>query len=126
VPRRRASIERVWLNLVSARRAKRKHPARRSLAGAPDAQIRHLSAYMQRAYVAKVFGFVGHFCKSPEHLGSTEIRTYLIHLTRERCLSASSIIVTVSALLFFYTVTAVALFPTRGNELLLSVNIAAG
>src|SRR5271157_5307594 len=32
-------------------------------------------------------------------------RVYLLHLTRERRLAASSIIVTVSALRFFYTVT---------------------
>ena len=38
-------------------------------------------------------------------LGPAEIRTYLLHLTRERRLAASSIIVTVSALRFFYTVT---------------------
>jgi integrase/recombinase XerD len=50
-------------------------------------------------------GFACHFRKSPEHLGPTEIRTYLIHLTQERCLSTSSIIVTVSALRFFYAVT---------------------
>ena len=70
-----------------------------------DMQIRHLSAHTQRAYVAKVFGLACHFRKSPEHLGPTEIRTYLIHLTQERCLSTSSIVVTVAALRFFYTVT---------------------
>jgi integrase/recombinase XerD len=70
-----------------------------------DMQIRNLSAHTQRAYVSKVCQFACHFHKSPEHLGSTEIRTYLIHLTQERGLSASSIIVTVSALRFFYTVT---------------------
>jgi len=70
-----------------------------------DMQIRNLSAHTQRAYVAKVFHFACYFHKSPEHLGPSEIRTYLIHLTQERCLSASSIIVTVSALRFFYTVT---------------------
>jgi len=36
---------------------------------------------------------------------AAEIRTYLIHLTKERGLAASSIIVTVSALRFFFTVT---------------------
>src|ERR1700687_3585898 len=70
-----------------------------------DMQIRNLSAHTQRAYIAKVFGFACHFRKSPEHLGPTDIRKYLIHLTQERCLSTSSIIVTVSALRFFYTVT---------------------
>jgi integrase/recombinase XerD len=46
-----------------------------------DMQIRNLSAHTQRAYVSKVFRFASHFRKSPEHLGPTEIRTYLIHLT---------------------------------------------
>jgi integrase/recombinase XerD len=56
-------------------------------------------------YVAQVVHFACHFRKSPDLLGPAEIRTYLLHLTRERRLAASSIIVTVSALRFFYTVT---------------------
>jgi hypothetical protein len=36
---------------------------------------------------------------------SAEIRAYLLYLTNDRRLAASSIIVTVSALRFFYTVT---------------------
>ena len=70
-----------------------------------DMQIRNLAAHTQRVYVEQVVRFARHFGKSPEHLGPTEIRTYLIHLTQERRLSASSIVVTVSALRFFYTVT---------------------
>ncbi len=37
--------------------------------------------------------------------GPAEIRTYLLHLANERRLAASSIIVTVSALRFLYTIT---------------------
>ena len=70
-----------------------------------DMQIRNLTPNTQRVYVANVFRFACHFRKSPDHLGPPEIRTYLLHLTRERRLAASSIIVTVSALRFFYTVT---------------------
>src|ERR1700687_3731422 len=70
-----------------------------------DMQIRNLTPNTQRVYVAQVVRFACHFRKSPERLGPAEIRTYLIHLTRERRLAASSIIVTVSALRFFYTVT---------------------
>src|SRR5450432_3466362 len=70
-----------------------------------DMQIRNLTPNTQRVYVAQVVHFACHFRKSPELLGPTEIRTYLLHLTRERRLAASSIIVTVSALRFFYTVT---------------------
>jgi site-specific recombinase XerD len=70
-----------------------------------DMQIRNLTLNTQRVYVSQVVRFACHFRKSPDLLGPTEIRTYLIHLTRERRLSASSIIVAVSALRFFYTVT---------------------
>ena len=70
-----------------------------------DMQIRSMSAHTQRKYVAIVFQIASHFGKSPELLGPEEIRTYLIHLTQERRLSASSIVVAVSALRFFYTVT---------------------
>ena len=70
-----------------------------------DMQIRNLTPNTQRVYVEQVVRFARHFRKSPEHLGPAEIRTYLLHLAKERRLAASSIIVTVSALRFFYTIT---------------------
>jgi site-specific recombinase XerD len=70
-----------------------------------DMQIRNMAAHTQRAYVEQVVRFARYFRKSPEHLGPPEVRTYLIHLSQERRLSASSIIVTIAALRFFYTVT---------------------
>src|SRR3954462_1984209 len=70
-----------------------------------DMQIRNLTPNTQRVYVEQVARFAGYFGKSPELLGPAEIRTYLIHLTQERRLAASSIIVTVSALRFLFTVT---------------------
>jgi hypothetical protein len=70
-----------------------------------DMQIRNLTPNTQRVYVAQVIRFAYHFRKSPDLLGPPEIRSYLLHLTRERRLAASSIIVTVSALRFFYAVT---------------------
>ena len=70
-----------------------------------DMQIRNLTPNTQRVYVEQVVRFARHFRKSPEHLGPAEIRTYLLHLANERRLAASSIIVTVSALRFFYTIT---------------------
>jgi site-specific recombinase XerD len=68
-------------------------------------QIRNLTPNTQRVYIANVFRFACHFRKSPDRLGPDEIRSYLLHLTRERRLAASSIIVTVSALRFFHTIT---------------------
>ena len=65
-----------------------------------DMQIRNLTPNTQRVSIAQVVRFACHFRKSPDFLGPAEIRTYLIHLTQERRLAASSIIVTVSALRF--------------------------
>jgi integrase/recombinase XerD len=70
-----------------------------------DMQIRNLTPNTQRVYIAQVFRFACHFRKSPEHLGPAEIRTYLLHLVQDMHLAASSVIVAVSALRFFYTVT---------------------
>ena len=70
-----------------------------------DMQIRNLAANTQRVYVAHLVRFACYFRKSPDLLGPAEIRAYLVHLTQERRLATSSIIVTVSALRFFYTVT---------------------
>ena len=55
-----------------------------------DMQIRNLTPNTQRVYIAQVVRFACHFRKSPELLGPAEIRTYLIHLTQERRLAASS------------------------------------
>jgi integrase/recombinase XerD len=77
----------------------------RATRGIKDMQIRNLTPDTQRVYVARVARFACYFRKSPERLGPDEIRTYLIHLTQERRLAASSIIVAVSALRFFFTVT---------------------
>ena len=70
-----------------------------------DMQIRNLTPNTQRVYVEQVGRFARHFHKSPEHLGPTEIRTYLLFLINDRRLAASSIIVAVSALRFLYTIT---------------------
>jgi integrase/recombinase XerD len=78
-------------------------PLRRRLI--EDMQIRNLTPNTQRVYVAQVLQLARHFRKSPDLLGPAEIRTYLIHLIQQRRLAASSVIVTVSALRFFYTVT---------------------
>jgi hypothetical protein len=70
-----------------------------------DMQIRNLTLNTQRVYVAQVAEFACYFRKSPDRLGPDESRIYLIYLTQERCLAAGSIIVTVSTLRFFFTVT---------------------
>jgi integrase/recombinase XerD len=70
-----------------------------------DMQIRNLAPLTQTAYVEHVDRFARHFRKSPERLGPAEIRTWLIYLTQDKRLSASSICVTVAALRFFCSVT---------------------
>jgi integrase/recombinase XerD len=70
-----------------------------------DMRIRNLTPNTQRMYIAQVFRFACHFRKSPEHLRPAEIRTYPLYLVHDMHLAASSIIVAVSALRFFYTVT---------------------
>lgn len=70
-----------------------------------DMQIRNLAPATQRAYVHQVSLFARHFHRSPELLGPAEIRTWQLFLATDKRLAASSIIVAVSALRFFYTVT---------------------
>jgi integrase/recombinase XerD len=70
-----------------------------------DMQIRNLTPNTQRVYISRLVRFASHFGKSPDRLGPAEIRAYLLHLAQEERLAASSIVVTVAALRFFYTVT---------------------
>ena len=70
-----------------------------------DMEIRNLALNTQKAYVDQVARFAGHFHVSPDRLGPEEIRAYQVHLTCEKELAPSSIIVAVSALRFLYGVT---------------------
>lgn len=70
-----------------------------------DMRIRNLSPHTERSYVEHVSRFARHFGKSPDQLGPDAIRAYQVFLTTERQLAPSSVIVTVAALRFLYTVT---------------------
>jgi site-specific recombinase XerD len=70
-----------------------------------DMRIRNLAPNTQRTYVEQVSRFARHFGRSPELLGPADIRTYQLHLIQERQLSASSLMVAVAAIRFFYKVT---------------------
>jgi integrase/recombinase XerD len=70
-----------------------------------DMQIRNLSPLTQRAYTEHVSRFARHFGRSPAQLGPEEIHQYLVYLTTDRQLAPRSIIITVAALRFLYTVT---------------------
>jgi site-specific recombinase XerD len=69
-----------------------------------EMQIRNLAPHTQASYLQQISQFARHFGKSPELLGPAEIRSYQLYLTRERQLSASSILVAVAAIRFLYNV----------------------
>ena len=56
-----------------------------------DMQIRNLAPETQKSYTEQVARFARHFDRSPEHLGPDEIRSWLLHLARDKHLAASSI-----------------------------------
>ena len=70
-----------------------------------DMQVRRLSPCTQRTYVETVARFARYFDRSPARLGPEDIRAYQVHLTTERRLAPSSLVVAVSALRFLYRVT---------------------
>src|SRR5450631_742904 len=70
-----------------------------------DMQVRNLAPHTQRSYLQQVSQFARHFGKSPELLGPDDIRAYQLHLTRDKRLAASSILVAVAAIRFLYKVT---------------------
>ena len=70
-----------------------------------DMQVRNMSPHTQTSYVQQVSLFARYFGKSPEVLGTEEIRTYQVYLTNEKKLAPSSILIAVSALRFLYKVT---------------------
>lgn len=70
-----------------------------------DMQIRNLSPHTQNSYVQQISLFARHFGKSPIDLCPEDIRTYQVHLTNEKKLAPSSILIAVSAIRFLYKVT---------------------
>ena len=70
-----------------------------------DVQVRNLSPHTQASYVQQVSLFARYFGKSPEVLGTEQIRAYQVYLTNEKKLATSSILIAVSALRFLYKVT---------------------
>jgi integrase/recombinase XerD len=70
-----------------------------------DMQIRNLAPRTQTSYVEQVDRFARHFRKSPERLGTAEIRAWQLYLAQDKRLAASSISLAVAALRFLYTVT---------------------
>jgi site-specific recombinase XerD len=70
-----------------------------------DMQLRNLSPDTIRSYVFQVAQFAKHFGKSPDLLGSAEVREYQLFLLKEKKFARSTMKQVVAALRFFYRTT---------------------
>src|SRR6476661_9113674 len=70
-----------------------------------DLTLHNYSPKTARRYVNWVADFARHFHASPEHLGPEHVRSYLLHLVRERQVSWNVHKQARLALQFFYRVT---------------------
>ena len=70
-----------------------------------DMTLHGLKPKTIRAYVACIARFARHFGKSPELLGTAEIRSYLLYLTHDRQVSSSTYNQALCALKFLYRIT---------------------
>lgn len=70
-----------------------------------DMTLHGLKPKTIRAYVDCIARFARHFGKSPEVLGTAEIRSYLLYLTHDRHLASSTYNQTLCALKFLYRIT---------------------
>ena len=68
-------------------------------------QVRNVSPCTQDTYIRQASLFARHFGKSPELLGSEQVRIYQVHLATEKRLASGSIAMAVAALRFLYGVT---------------------
>ncbi len=67
-----------------------------------DLQLKGVTPRTQRTYLREVGNFAKYFGKSPEELGESEIKEYLVYLLKERNLSGSTYRVYCSGLKFLY------------------------
>ena len=67
-----------------------------------DLRIRNYSPSTVRAYIRCIADFAEHFNKSPDKLGSEEIRSYQLFLLDQKRVKLSTYIQSVCALRFFY------------------------
>jgi integrase/recombinase XerD len=70
-----------------------------------DMILRNFTPATIHAYVLCVARFARHFHRSPDRLGREHVRTYLLHLLKERKISLSYYKLNHCALRFFYQVT---------------------
>ena len=67
-----------------------------------EIQLRGYSTQTARRYVSAVADLARFYKRSPAQITDEEVKTYLLHLWRERQLSASSIIIANSSLRFLF------------------------
>jgi site-specific recombinase XerD len=70
-----------------------------------DMKLRNLAPRTIAIYTARAAAFARHFGRSPEALGREQVRSFLLHLVREKHVSWSVYNQTVAALRFLYEVT---------------------
>src|SRR5262245_3488844 len=70
-----------------------------------DMQLRNYSPLTMHCSLRCVADFARHFGVSPEHLGPEQVRTYQLFLGQDKQLAWPTVVQTVCALRFFYTVT---------------------
>src|SRR3954451_23199647 len=70
-----------------------------------DMTLHGLKPKTIRAYVGCIARFAQHFGKSPQVLGTAEIRSYLLHLNRDQHVSSSTYNQALCALKFLYRIT---------------------
>jgi integrase/recombinase XerD len=70
-----------------------------------DMTLRNLAPRTVQVYVERVAKFAQHFGKSPEKLGSADVRAYLVHLVHKRHVSWSYYNQALCALRFVYNIT---------------------
>ena len=67
-----------------------------------DMEIRALSPSTQRGYVHALVGLSRHYGGSPADLSPYQVQDYLLHLTKDRGLSASTVCIVACAVRFLY------------------------
>lgn len=67
-----------------------------------EMELRGLAPATKRSYLTCCRLFVGHFMKSPEQLGTEQLKAFLLHLARERKAGPSTAHVYLAALTFLY------------------------
>ena len=67
-----------------------------------EMELRGMAPATKKSYLACCRLFAAYFMKSPEHLGTEEVKTFLLHLVRERQAGPSTVHVYTAALCFLY------------------------